>query len=352
MDQIESWLAYLCCPACLAELVAMGEALVCAGCESVYPIVAGIPDLRTDASQPKETRRVEQLLERFDSSDFRGLMRFYIGETTKDSLLEVELDYELEWARRGTKQLYRIESMARGLGGDAIAVDHFPGLYLDIGCGKGAMLATMAGRCDQAIGLDYSLEYLILARKLFQELGADNVLLIAGSNLALPLRSDCASLLTSIDVIEHIPDQAKGMAEDMRVLKPGGVIFMNSPNRYSVFAVEDHVRLWGVGFVPRRWMKGYVKALSGLSYEGVWLMSYRQLRRLAREHSEHYEIRGVLFDPSSPDLSSKERILARSKRLLSLFDAGFKYVLPSHQLMMRKAPLRYTDEAARLLPAA
>jgi len=352
MDQIESWLTYLCCPACMAELFAMGEALVCAGCEWVYPIIAGIPDLRRGAPRVKETRRVEQLLERFDSSDFRSLMRFYIGETTQESLLEVELDYELEWARRGAKQLYRIETMARELAGDDFPVGHVPGLYLDIGCGKGAMLATMAGRCDQAIGLDYSLEYLILARKLFQELDADNVLLVAGSNLELPIRSGCASLLTSIDVIEHIPDQTKGVAEDTRVMKPGGVIYMNSPNRYSVFAVEDHVRLWGVGFVPRRWMKAYVKARSGLSYEGVWLMSYRQLRRLAREHSDSYEIRGVLFDPTSPDLSSQERILARSKSLQWLFDSGFKYVLPSHLLMMRKAPAPSAEEAARLAPAA
>lgn len=352
MDQIESWLAYLCCPGCLADLVAMGESLACTSCGWVYPVFAGIPDLRRKAPDAREMRRVEQLLERFDSSDFRGLMGFYIDETTKDALLDVELDYELEWACRGAKQLYRIEAMTSELGGESVDLDHVRGLYLDIGCGKGAMLATMASRCDRAIGLDYSLEYLILARKLFQELGADNVFLVAGSNLELPLRSGCASLLTSIDVIEHIPDQAKGMAEDTRVVEPGGVIYMNSPNRYSVFAVEDHVRLWGVGFVPRRWMKAYVKARSGLSYEGVWLMSYRQLRRLAREHSDNYAIRGALFDPSSPDLSSRERILARSKRLLSLFDTFFRYVLPSHLLMMRKAPAPAAEEAARLAPAA
>ena len=158
--------------------------------------------------------------------------------------------------------------------------------------------------------------------------------------------------LTAIDVIEHIPDQARGMAEDTRVLKPGWVIYMNSPNRYSVFAVEDYVQLWGVGFVPRRWMKAYVKARSGLSYEGVWLMSYRQLRRLAREDSDNYAIRGVLFDPASSDLSSQERILARSKGLLTLFDAAFKYVLPSHLLMMRKAPAPADREAVRLACAA
>lgn len=245
MDQIESWLQFLCCPACLADLVAVDEALACGGCEAIYPIIGGIPVLRKEPLRAKEMRRVEQLLERFDASDFRGLMRFHIGETTKDALLEVELDYELEWARRGAKQLYRIQAMARELAGEAFSINRVPGLYLDIGCGKGAMLATMAGRCERAIGLDYSLEYLILARKLFEELGADNVFLIAGSNLELPIRSGCATLLTAIDVIEHIPDQARGMAEDTRVLKPGGVIYMNSPNRYSVFAVEDHVQLWG-----------------------------------------------------------------------------------------------------------
>lgn len=352
MRQIESWLPYLCCPDCQADLLATRESLTCTGCDRRYRIVEGIPDLRLGDPRAEETRRVEQLLERFDSSDFCGLMRFYIGETTNDSLLDVELEYELEWARRGAKQLFRIESMARTMADGEICVDHVEGLYLDIGCGKGAMLATMAGRCDRAIGIDHSLEYLILARKLFQELGADNVLLIAGSNLELPIHSDCASLITSIDVIEHIPDQARGVAEDTRVLKPGGAIFMNSPNRYSIFAVEDHVRLWGVGFVPRRWMKAYVKALSGLSYEGVWLMSYGQLRRLARAYSDNYQIRGVLFDPSSPDLSSRERFLARSKGLLTLFDAVFKHVLPSHLLVMRKAPVSSDQKAVRLAPAA
>jgi uncharacterized protein YbaR (Trm112 family) len=41
----ESVLDQLACPACLGELVLVGEQLVCAGCGRGYPILDGIPVL-------------------------------------------------------------------------------------------------------------------------------------------------------------------------------------------------------------------------------------------------------------------------------------------------------------------
>ncbi|MFZ1819680.1 MAG: hypothetical protein WAU44_17245, partial [Nitrospira sp.] len=41
-----------------------------------------------------------------------------------------------------------------------------------------------------------------------------------------------------------------------------------------------HVRVWGVGFLPRRWMNGYVKLVKGISYENIKVLSFMELRRL------------------------------------------------------------------------
>ena len=51
------------------------------------------------------------------------------------------------------------------------------------------------------------------------------------------------------DVIEHVADQAATLAEAYRVLRPGGRLFLASPNRFSL-APEPHVGVWGVGYLP------------------------------------------------------------------------------------------------------
>ena len=76
----------------------------------------------------------------------------------------------------------------------------------------------------------------------------------------------------SLDVIEHVADQARYLAEIDRIAADGATIALATPNRFSL-AAEPHVQVWGVGWVPTRFQARYVRARSGRAYDFVRLLS-------------------------------------------------------------------------------
>jgi len=67
-----------------------------------------------------------------------------------------------------------------------------------------------------------------------------------------------------------------------QVLNNDGILFIITPNRYTILS-EPHVNGWGVGFLPRKWMKSYVKMIRGISYENIHVLSFFEMKRLLKE---------------------------------------------------------------------
>lgn len=68
------------------ELVDDGATLVCGSCGRVYPLVAGIPDLRLHYDDPyvtmqQDVERAGDLEKRFVDLDFPGLLRLHWGRS-------------------------------------------------------------------------------------------------------------------------------------------------------------------------------------------------------------------------------------------------------------------------------
>ncbi len=63
-------------------------------------------------------------------------------------------------------------------------------------------------------------------------------------------------------------------------LGKGGVLYINSVNRYSI-GRDPYAYLWGVGFLPRRWQARYVRWRRDASYENIKTPSYRELKRIS-----------------------------------------------------------------------
>ena len=112
-----------------------------------------------------------------------------------------------------------LESLSRCL---QQQTDH-PSRTLEVGCGTGIDSYILAQRMGcSGYGIDLSDEALIFARKAGQSFSVSLYLGIADI-LKLPFRDNSFDLVFSQGVLEHFTDEKAATAEQLRVLKPGGV---------------------------------------------------------------------------------------------------------------------------------
>jgi len=274
----EGLLQLLVCRDCGGAFGSEPGAIRCEGCGGAHEVVHGIPDLRPEPpDRPRHGEHCRMLMDRWASSSYAELFALHFPRDD-DALDRLRREHEELAPRRGERRWGQIEQATSAVG----LSPPTGGTALDIGCGLGSGLFALAGRAKLAVGLDIMLSDLLMAKKRFAEAGVDNVAFVCCSALDLPFRAGALDILNAIDVVEHMPDQGQFLAETRRVLRPGGIFFFNSPNRYSLLSREPHVKLYGMGYLPRRWMEPYVRWRRGCGYRGKRLLSYFELRRLLR----------------------------------------------------------------------
>jgi 2-polyprenyl-3-methyl-5-hydroxy-6-metoxy-1,4-benzoquinol methylase len=97
---------------------------------------------------------------------------------------------------------------------------------LDAGCGVGYGTVLLAERASSVVGIDRSAEAIEYARRRYKR---PNLEFRTGDLLALDLDDASFDAVTSFEVLEHLRDQERFLAELARVLRPGGVLVLSTP---------------------------------------------------------------------------------------------------------------------------
>jgi SAM-dependent methyltransferase len=159
----------------------------------------------------------------------------------------------------------------------------FSGTLLDIGCGDmpyKALLTREPSRISRYLGLD-------LAVNDYSKAGVD--LFWDGRTIPLPDESvDCA---IATEVLEHCPDPTSVLKETLRVLRPGGLLFVTVPflwplhdvphdeYRYTPFALTRHLEAAGYRDVRLEALGGWDASLGQMI--GLWVRR-RPMRKSLR----------------------------------------------------------------------
>jgi len=114
--------------------------------------------------------------------------------------------------------------------------------HIDIGCWTGGFLLLCSSVTLKSFGLDLQLQPLLAAKKYNPQ-----TKLVSGNLLHLPLKASSFDIVTLTEVIEHIPDGSEiaALREISRILRPGGKIFLTTPNNNPLWFWADPACLFG-----------------------------------------------------------------------------------------------------------
>ncbi len=179
---------------------------------------------------------------------------------------------------------------------------------LEVGAGTGRDSDTIASMGAEVWTLDYSEESLQLMSANLRE----PVQIVCGDAFSLPLASDSFDLVFHQGLLEHFRNPGDLLAENFRILKPGGHVLVDVPQRFHYYTLAKHMLM-----LIDKWFAGWetefsVSELSGLMeeqgfeitgvfghnlYPPIW---YRGVRRVAMKAG----MRLPMYPLSSPGIQS------------------------------------------------
>lgn len=165
---------------------------------------------------------------------------------------------------------------------------------LETACGSGYGTQFLARAAARVVGADYSPLALAYARSTYP---ATNLTFVQMDCHHIPLQSGIFDRVVSLEVFEHLQDSAAYLRECARVLRPGGLLLLSTPNRATWDIHMDSIHLEYAFHVN--------------------MMDLRSLRQALRAHFSSCEIYGQR--PSGSPLHAALRSLDIFNLRLRLF---------------------------------
>ena len=288
---------FLRCPECRGELLlhdereADGEVvagtLECSECGATHAVVEGIPVLLpASVPNPGEAELRRRISEEASPGDWRA------GYDSHHSRTLAELRLERFLAARG----------------DGVRV-------LDIGVGWAVPYLPFAGRLE-LWGLDFSLESLVLARRIFEHEGAPPPNLVCASLNAIPLGGLSFDLAQSVQVYQHI-ERLEDVRASLRfvfdeLLAPGGELWVENLSYASARLVHGLRSLGRDRLEPEQQTDDYFLRRYSARQMAALLDGTPSLASLRVRHSENLFHPEVRMTPRSRAVARAELALERT----------------------------------------
>lgn len=194
---------YVGCPDCGSAVSASGNALTCRKCKRQYEVVDGVARMAYGLPPDRRLSAVkwDELYDgKLETGSYDDDYEEYVDRYYQDTFDQINAEKEIRDIT-----------------------------YLEIGCGPFFMGQALADRCRLVIGVDFSASAIAIAKRMMEEKGIENYLLIQGDILHLPLMDGTVDCVYGGGVIEHFKETQTCVNELYRVLKKGGVSFNTVP---------------------------------------------------------------------------------------------------------------------------
>jgi SAM-dependent methyltransferase len=187
---------------------------------------------------------------------------------------------------------------------------------LEVGAGTGRDSEPLADHGAVVYLLDYSYESIRLIR---QTTGGKRIFPVGGDAFSLPFRDGTFDAVYHQGLLEHFREEAASrmIREQTRVLKPGGLLLIDVPQRYHIYTLLKHLlimaNMWFAGWersfsYPE--LKGLMRAhgLSPVHRYGEWMVP-SLLYRVVREIFKSIGVSLPLYPREIPAAASIRRYI-------------------------------------------
>jgi dolichyl-phosphate beta-glucosyltransferase len=184
------------------------------------------------------------------------------------------------------------------------------GFLVDVGAGAGGVTTVLGWRPDRLVTLDGAETLVRIGQQRHAHLGA------VGLGERLPLRDGSATVVTLLDVIEHLDDPVVTLREAGRVLADDGVLVVTVPAHESLWSGADellgHVRRYNRAMLREHLEAGgFVVERSTHIFSWLVLPVWLQ-RRLVSDRE-----RQLGLDQRSPFIDAAALVLSRAERAVT-----------------------------------
>jgi ubiquinone/menaquinone biosynthesis C-methylase UbiE len=128
---------------------------------------------------------------------------------------------------------------------------------LDLGTGTGRMLELFGPEIERGLGLDLSLDMLLLARDRLERAGLKNCSVRQGDLYDLPIANDSFDVVILHQVLHFLDDGGRAIREAARVLRPGGRLLVVDFAPHEQEFLREQFAHRRLGFAPEtvtQWM--------------------------------------------------------------------------------------------------
>jgi ubiquinone/menaquinone biosynthesis C-methylase UbiE len=129
---------------------------------------------------------------------------------------------------------------------------------LEVGAGTGRDSFPLVGHGAEVFQLDYSINSLRIMKRLADE-EKISVSIVGGDTFCLPFHDGTFDIVFHQGLLEHFrPQQAEALLrENIRILKKGGLLLVDVPQRYHIYTVIKHFLI-----AINKWFAGWEREFS------------------------------------------------------------------------------------------
>lgn len=169
-----------------------------------------------------------------------------------------------KWAEHYVSEYPRGRFILRTLARYAPEFQPRDAAVLDIGCGDAGVLIAFAEAGARCAGLEPDARSLERGAVRAREHGVE-IELRQGTAEQLPYDAAAFDLVVLDNVLEHVQDRERTLAEIFRVLRPGGLLYLVTPKPFAAYSLwsDPHYAMAGLVLMPRPMQVWYFERVRG-----------------------------------------------------------------------------------------